>query len=594
MAKTKATTTGAKGTKGSGARKAAPPKGAVKGAAKAAKAVKGAPRAPKRKTARASRKAAGPKAFPTFAVGDRALVADVDVRVEAGDIAASACDAIVVNLFQGVTKPAGATGALDAATGGAISTFLATGDFKGKLGEIAVLYPDGVKAKRVLLAGLGKEKDFDVDKVRRVSAKVAQKARALDVKALHTIVHGAGIGGIDPERAAEAVAEGTILGLYRFDVYRGMESKRKEQEQASEGGSAATKGPDSMVIVEHDASRIDAIRTGAARGRAVATSVNWTRTLGTLSGVEAIPATIADHANDLKKLGVKVRILKKRDIEKEKMGAFLGVNRGSIHEPRFVIMEHGKKGKDTPTIALVGKGITFDTGGISLKPGPKMEDMKFDKCGAAAVFGIMRAAALLDLPLHIVGVTPFTENMPGGNAYKPGDVLIAKNGKTIEVQNTDAEGRLILADALCWVDENLKPGAVLDYATLTGAVSVALGTQAMGIMGNNEDLLRELHDAGNRTHERAWALPFYDEYDEQIKSKIADVKNIGGKNAGAITAGKFLSHFIGDWPWVHLDIAAVAWNDDSPGFNKDYSPEQATGAGVRLTVDWLRARAADL
>ncbi len=519
------------------------------------------------------------------AKSDAALVADLQVVVQKGVIESMKTDALVINHFEDAKSPRGATGAVDKAFGKLITKHLKTGDFKGRFGELAVLYPEDTGAKRVILAGLGKKDAFDIDRARRVSAKVAQRARALGASSVHTVVHGAGAGGLPVEDAAQALVEGAILALYKFDVYKGAESRKKEDE--NDGARRISR----LVIVENDAEHVPAIKAAAARAQIIATSANWARTLGSLSGADARAENIAEHARDLSKLGVKVTIWNKREIEKRNMGALLAVNQGSVHEPRFVVMEHGKKAPGTPTICVVGKGVTFDTGGISIKPGAKMEDMKYDKCGAAAVFGTMRAAALLKLDVHLVGVTPFTDNMPSGSAYKPGDVVTAMNGKTIEVQNTDAEGRMILADALSFVDATYKPDAVVDYATLTGAVVIALGSQASGLMSNNDALADELLAAGERTHERVWRLPLFEEYDEQIKSQVADVKNVGGRSAGSITAAKFLGHFIGDWPWAHLDIAATAWNSESPGFNKDYSPAEATGVGVRLTIDWLTARA---
>ena len=251
------------------------------------------------------------------------------------------------------------------------------------------------------------------------------------------------------------------------------------------------------------------------------------------------------------------------------------------------MLEHNRGKRNLPTIVVIGKGITFDSGGISIKPSDKMEDMKFDKAGACAMFGILRTAALLKLPLHVVGLAPFTDNMPSGKSYRPGDILTAMDGTTIEVNNTDAEGRLVLADALVYA-KRYEPDAVVDMATLTGAVVVALGPFASGMMGTDERLLKRLEKAAEATHERVWRLPFYDEYDEMMKSKYADIKNSGGRAGGAITGGRFLRKFAGDMPWVHLDIAGTAWSEGGPSFNEAYSPGVATGVGVRLVVRMLR------
>jgi leucyl aminopeptidase len=508
----------------------------------------------------------------------------VALDVEVGDLAQVRADAIVVNLFEGVTEPAGATGAVSDAAGGIVDRLVAHGDFKGKLGELAVLYPEGLAAPRLILVGLGKKSDFDLDRVRRAAALAARKGRDLGAGRLATVLHGAGIAGLSAEACGQAIAEGTILATYEFDFYHGKEKK------ASENGDGKTKRLDTVVIVERDRRQAEAARRGVARGAIVAKGVNVARELATLSGREAYPQAIAGRIATLaREAGVSCKVLGRDACAKLGMGSFLGVAQGSEQEPAFVVLEYKPKSAAAarlPTVVLVGKGITFDTGGISIKPAQDMDHMRFDKCGAAAVVGTLCAAAEAALGVHLIGLTPFAENMPGGRAYKPGDILTALNGKTIEVMNTDAEGRLILADALAYADR-YEPDAVIDLATLTGAVSVALGTQAIGVMGNDRRLLDRIRRAGEATHERTWELPFWKEYDEQIQSKVADVKNIGGRNAGTIIGGKFLEHFVGDWPWAHLDIASTAWNDSKPEFNGDYSPVMATGVGVRLLLDLL-------
>jgi leucyl aminopeptidase len=269
------------------------------------------------------------------------------------------------------------------------------------------------------------------------------------------------------------------------------------------------------------------------------------------------------------------------------MGGLLAVNQGSAREPRFVVLEHKPAGARGPPFVVVGKGITFDTGGISIKPSERMEDMKFDKSGASAVFGILRACALLKLPQHVVGLTAWTDNMPSGSAYKPGDVVKTLSGKTIEVINTDAEGRVILADALAYA-ARYDPAAVVELSTLTGGIVIALGNQASGAFANDADLLARVKESAEATRERVWEMPMFEEYGEMVKSKIADVKNSAGRSASSVTAAKFLEAFVGDHPWVHLDIAGTAWCEGSPGFNEEINPGPATGVGVRLLTHLLQ------
>jgi len=300
---------------------------------------------------------------------------------------------------------------------------------------------------------------------------------------------------------------------------------------------------------------------------------------------DATPTQIAEKAEKIaNKSGLNFRVLDKKDMEKFSMGGIINVARGSSQPPKIVILEHNGGG-DTRPIVLIGKGITFDSGGISLKPSEKMEEMKHDKAGAATVIGTMQTVAQLNLPLNIIGITPLTENLPGGSAYKPGDVLKMCNGKTVEVINTDAEGRLILADVLAYASR-YKPQAVIDLATLTGACVIALGSFATGLLSNDDDLKRLIMIGGENTGERVWELPLWDDYKELLKSDIADLKNVGGRPGGVITAASFLSNFV-DYPWAHLDIAGTAWTQNNAGL-KPYNPKGATGVGVRLITEVLR------
>ena len=496
----------------------------------------------------------------------------MNVTVRQGAAQSLETDLVVVNLFEGTTEPAGATGAMDLALGGQISALIRAGDVKGKLGEITVLYSSGrLPATRLLILGLGKAEEFTLEQVLQVAGAAAKKVRDLGVKQFATVVHGAGAGGISPADATQALVEGTILALYDF---RGQKTATDDLPVTVEA----------MTIVEFDAGKLDALRFGAKAGQIIGESACMTRDLVNQPGNYATPGMLAEHARVMAgEVGLSCEVLDKAQMTELGMGALLGVNQGSDIPPEFIILEH-RAGADLPTIVLVGKGITFDSGGISLKPGQDMHKMKGDMAGAAAVMGALRAAALLDLPLHVVGLMPATENMPGGKALKPGDVLVSMSGKTIEVQNTDAEGRLILADALAYAGR-YQPQAIVDIATLTGACVIALGTITTGLLCNDDSLSAKLEAAGQKVGERVWRLPLFKEYGEQLKSDVADMRNIGGRPAGTITAGLFLSRFAEDFAWAHLDVAGTA-SLDSPA--KSYLTSGATGVGVRLFVELLR------
>jgi leucyl aminopeptidase len=344
-----------------------------------------------------------------------------------------------------------------------------------------------------------------------------------------------------------------------------------------------------LVTQEH----ADDAQQGTARGTAIARGVQLARNLVNAPGNVATPGYLADIARELgERTNLTVTIFGLAELEQEGFGGLLAVSRGSTQQPRFIIMEHGSPGPGIPTICLVGKGITFDTGGISIKPSANMDAMKMDMGGAGAVFGTMQTIDELGLPLHVVGLISAAENMPDGNAYKPGDVITTLSGKTVEVLNTDAEGRIVLADALFYA-QRYEPQAVIDLATLTGAMAVALGAHATGSIGNNQELIERLIQSGEATHERIWQLPLWDAYREMMKSEIADLRNHAGRDGGAILAAAFLDAFVGEYPWAHLDIAGTAWSGSKP---RAYETPGATGVGVRLLThmltDWARAASA--
>jgi leucyl aminopeptidase len=506
----------------------------------------------------------------------------VEIRVEPGMIQTVAADAVVVNLFQGVTEPGGATGAVDAALSGQIREVIAAGDFRGKAGETVVLYGRGaLAAPRVIVVGLGKADKFGLEEARRAAATAATTAHKIGVRHLATIVNGAGIGGLDAADAAQAVVEGTLLALYAFKAYKSTPKADDEDDDKRE--------IERVTLVEADPERIASLRRGTDLGQAVYEGVALTRDLANHPSNVATPTYLADRAAQIaERHGMRLEVWDRARIVAEGMGAFASVARGSDEEPRFIILEHAPAGAaDRPPYVLVGKGLTFDSGGISLKPGAGMGGMKFDMAGAAAVLGAMEVVGRLALPLHVYALVAATENMPGGHATKPGDIVTALNGTTIEILNTDAEGRMVLADALAYA-QRLVPAAVVDIATLTGAIVTALGSHAAGLFSNNDAVAEALIAAGDRTGEKMWRLPLWDVYGEMVKSDYADIQNISESQrgqAGSIFGGKFLERFV-DYPWAHLDIAGMGWDAKKI----PYIGKGATGYGVRLFVDWLRSQ----
>ncbi|MCL5966389.1 MAG: leucyl aminopeptidase [Deltaproteobacteria bacterium] len=495
------------------------------------------------------------------------------IELVAGDIRKHKSDLVVVNLFEGVKRPGGATGAVDAAIGGAIAAAVRDGDFHGKWGETLLLRPGkGIASPRVLVLGLGKKEKFTLDLVRQAALPVLSTARKLKLKTVATVLHGAGAGGLDPEEAARFLALGAALSSFCFDRYKSEKESRVERFQVVEGNPATAR----------------AVREGLARGAALGEAINWGRALVAAPPTDLRPDGLARAAKTLAGGRIRVRVHGADDLARWKMGGILAVGKGSEVSPRLIVAEYRGGRTGGPWTALVGKGVTFDTGGISLKKWEGMEKMKYDMAGGAGMLAAVRAAAALGIRKNVVAVVPAVENMPSGCAYRPGDVLRMRSGKTVEVLSTDAEGRLILADAIAHAKARYKPAAIIDAATLTGACVVALGSVTMGMMGNDAGLLARMREASAASGERAWELPLHEEYFEQIKSEIADLKNIGGPEAGTITAGYFLKEFAGDTPWVHFDIAGVAWMEkEKMGY-----PPGPTGAPVRLVVEFLqRSRA---
>jgi leucyl aminopeptidase len=457
---------------------------------------------------------------------------------------------------------------LDKQTGSAIGRVLVAGDFTGKKDEVAVLYPPG-PASRVLMVGLGKPEEVDRSAIRRAAAVAAKRARGLGVPRAAFHLSPEGRGKISAAEAGQMIAEGLAQGAWQYSEMKKPSEERKPPLERVD--ILAHDGPAELI-------------QGHRRGEAIGAGQTFARGLQVLPGNVATPTYIANVARELaQRHGFGVTILDKPAITKEKMGALLCVAQGSAEEPRFIVLQY--KGSDEPPVVLIGKGVTFDSGGISIKPAQNMEDMKYDMSGAAAVLGTFEMLGRLKPRVHVVGLIPSTENMPSGTAIKPGDVVTSHFGKTIEIINTDAEGRLILVDALSYA-RRYNPAAVVDIATLTGAIVVALGHTATGLMGSDDDLIEAIRHAGNRADERVWPLPLWDDYRDLMKSDIADLKNSGGRPAGSISAGWFLREFVDGFPWAHLDIAGTAYTDREDATRV----KGPTGVGVRLFSEFVLAR----
>jgi leucyl aminopeptidase len=469
---------------------------------------------------------------------------------------------------------------VDRAARGAVLSLLGTGDFRGKRGETLFLYPEnGISARRILLVGLGEENRIDAEALRE-AAGIAVRATAQRQAKVLAIV-GPGLRRLRVAAMAQAMAEGAILSGYRFDRYRSRSDD-------------ATGEVRSVAILFEKGADLRASRAAASVGVCVAESQNLARDLSNEPPNAMTPAGLARAAQKLaREVGLRARVLGAAEIRKRKLGAMLAVAGGSVHTPRLIVLEHNAPAKTRgarrpsrrpTTVCLVGKGVTFDSGGLSLKSPTHMTKMKHDMSGGATVIATLRAAALLKVPLHVVGIVGAVENMPGGTAYRPDDIVTAGSGRTIEVKNTDAEGRLVLADSLHFARSEFEPEALIDVATLTGACTVALGPWAAAVLGNNERLSDLIVKAGEKTGERFWPLPLWDVHREHLRSQVADVKQSGGREAGTITAAAFLSHFVGETPWAHLDIASTADTDRSGPLQRS----GATGFGVRTLCEILR------
>jgi len=499
------------------------------------------------------------------------------VELRHGDIRSRRAGVVALGILQRSGELTGAAAAVDRATRGAIRALLKRRDFAAGFLETAVLFPGGLGAPRLLLVGLGKSGELTAHRVLQAAAIAARRAREMKAATLALVPIGAGAGGLDPARAAHATAEGLVLGHYRFTAYR------------TDPGPPPLR---SIVIVENDRARLPLLKPAVERGVHWAEATCVARDLSHTPGQDLTPGRMAERAREIgRKSGAQVQVFGVPQLERLGMGALLAVGRGSSNPPCLIVLDRPASGRgkraETPTIVVVGKGITFDTGGISLKPRESMHKMKYDMSGAAAVLGLFSGLPSLALPFRVVGLIASAENMPGSRALKPGDVLRTLDGTTVEVTNTDAEGRLVLADALAYA-RRFSPIAVVDLATLTGAISIALGNLAAGLFANDEGLAAELAAAAAVTGERLWPLPTWDEYLLDMKSDTADLVNSSGaQEGGAIVAAVFLKHFARGMRWAHLDIASTAWSPT----DRPHESKGPTGFGVRLLLEWLSRRA---
>lgn len=491
----------------------------------------------------------------------------MEIKLKNTSITEIKSDLLIVNLFEDVVFPGGATGAVNKEIQNLISDFVIKKEkFKGQYGKTYLLaVPNHEYLTKVLIVGLGKRTEFTLNKIRELISKVIQKIKTLDnVETVVSILHGAGSAGFDPADCAKVIVEGTMIGNYSFDKY-----KTDKQDKIKE-----------FIIAEFDKKNYDKALEGFEKGLLTGDTINFAKDLINEPAQNVTPQYLAEVAKTLNIQELKT--YGESDLKHMQMGAFLAVGQGSVNPPRFIHMEYIPK-KPKKKIVIIGKGITFDAGGLNLKPATSMLTMKNDMSGAAAVLSVMRNIQKFKPAIEVHALIAACENMPSGASYKQGDIVTAMNGKTIEIDNTDAEGRLTLADALCYAQQ-LNPDAIIDVATLTGACMVALGNVASGIMGNNEELVKKLIKCGEKSGERLWEMPMFPEYFDRLKSDIADMKNSSAGGGGTSAAALFLKNFVKDeTPWAHIDIAGTAVIDKAILEN----PKGATGVAVRTLLEYI-------
>jgi leucyl aminopeptidase len=491
----------------------------------------------------------------------------MQVKVEKAKIDQKQTSLLVIGVFEG-EQDFPQSKELDPSVFASIKETLENKEFRGTAGSSILVYTHGKgPMKKIMLLGLGKKEKFTDEGARICAGKAAQKAKELGVKEFSVLQ----FSNLD-EGLIEAMTEGVTLALYSFDKYKEAKEPAAKIEEVS-------------ILINSDSPKFQSV---ADKASLVVDAVNFARDIANLPPNDCSPAQLASTALTIaQEYGMKARIIDRYELENMGMAGIVAVGKGSNNPPKLIILEYtGNNDPHQKPYLLVGKAVTFDTGGISIKPSEKMDEMKFDKCGGCTVLAVMRALASMKLAVNVVGIVPSVENMPSSTSYRPGDIIRMYNGKTVEVLNTDAEGRMILADALAYGIATYSPKAVIDLATLTGAAIIALGANVAAIVGTNKQLADRLRKLAEKTGEKMWELPLYDEFHEQIKSNFADIKNIGGRPGGAITAAAFLSNFVNSTPWVHIDIAGTAWTQDGT-HEKSYNPKGATGFGVRTLVKLL-------
>ncbi|MBC8016404.1 MAG: leucyl aminopeptidase [Sporomusaceae bacterium] len=491
----------------------------------------------------------------------------MQIEIASAPITQISCNILIIHIFEDAPITNKLTIMIDKALSGNISTLISEQPSCCKYGEMNIIHTwDIIGAKRIMLLGMGKRAELTIDKIRSVSGTAMRAAQSLHAVSAATLISDLGTHNYDLEATAQAVVEGAMLGAYQFNCY-----KTKKP---------AIQGIDKFIIIKSEDEKDSAISQGMSKGKIIAESVNLARDLVNHPSKYMTPTQMAVQAQKIaEQNNLEIKILEQADMEEENMHALLSVAQGSSQPPKMIILKYNGDTTTNHFTAFVGKGVTFDSGGISIKPSLNMHEMKSDMAGGAAVLGAMLGIGKLKPKVNIIGIIPCTENMPSGHAYKPGDVISSMSGKTIEIINTDAEGRLILADAITYA-QKLGAAQIIDIATLTGACVVALGHITSGLITNHVDFCSQLLRAANHAGEKMWELPNFPEYKDQIKSNIADLKNSGGRMAGAITAGLFIAEFVNDVPWVHIDIAGTAESDKDSG----YYVKGGTGAGTRTLI----------
>jgi leucyl aminopeptidase len=491
----------------------------------------------------------------------------IQVKVEEAKVDQKQTHLLVIGVFEG-DKDFPHSKELDSTVSSSIREMLESKEFRGTLGSSIVFYTL-VKGsmKRIMLLGLGKREKFTDESARVCAGRATRKAQELGIKEFSILQ----FSNLD-EGLVEAMTEGITLASYSFDKYKETKESNSKIEEAA-------------ILINSDSPRFQSV---AEKSNLIVEAVNFARDIANLPPNDCPPAYLASIAVSLAQdYGLKARIIDRYELENMGMGGIIAVGKGSNNPPKLIVLEYiGVSDSTQKPYLLVGKAVTFDTGGISIKPSEKMDEMKFDKCGGCTVLSIIRAVASMKLAVNVIGIVPSVENMPSATSYRPGDIVRMYNGKSVEVLNTDAEGRMILADALAYGIATYNPKAVIDLATLTGAAIIALGANVAAVIGSNKQLIERLRRQSDKTGEKMWELPLYDEYHDQIKSAYADIKNIGGRPGGAITAAAFLSNFVNDVPWVHIDIAGTAWLQEGTS-EKSYNSRGATGFGVRTLVKLL-------